>query len=100
MPVKTEKKAATTSKVKKTSKSKKMAAAIDKEILKRRYALTALLNDREYEAVQKYCNRYKIQNKSKMMRDMIFSSIFKDYMADYPTLFDKQVMADLVVERR
>lgn len=87
-------------KVTKAKKAKKMSPAVDKELGKRKHALTAMLNEKEYSTVMKYCNRYKIHNKAKMIREMVFGSIMKDYLKDYPTLFDKQVMADMVVERR
>ena len=87
-------------KVTKAKKTKKMEPAVDKEQGKRKHVLVAKLNEKEYNAVIKYCNRYKIQNKAKMFREMVFGTIMKDYMKDYPTLFDKQVMAEMVVERR
>jgi hypothetical protein len=87
-------------KVKKTKKTKKMSPAVDKEKGRRKHTLTAMLNDKEYNAFIKYCNRYKINNKSKIIREMVFGTIMQDYMKDYPTLFDKQVLAEMVVERR
>lgn len=67
---------------------------------KRQYPITTLLNDKEYEAIKKYCKKYKIKNRSHLIRQVVFSEIFESYERDYPTLFSKQVMADLVVERR
>lgn len=74
--------------------------SMTKEELKRNHKVITLLNDREMKAFEGYCKRYKIKNKSKVIRDMVFTTIFESYDRDYPTLFDKQVMADLIVERR
>lgn len=79
---------------------KKIMTSVDKEQMKRKHAMSTMLNDVEYDAIARYCKQYKIRNKSKMLRNMIFMTIFKDYDRDYPTLFDRQVLADLVVERR
>lgn len=62
--------------------------------------LSTQVSDKELDAIRKYCKKYKIKNRSKLIRDMVFSSIIDNYMKDYPTLWDKQVMADLVVEKR
>lgn len=67
---------------------------------KRQHPVTTLLNDKEYKAINSYCKKYKIKNRSHIIRQMVFSSIMESYDRDYPTLFDKQVMADLVVEPR
>lgn len=66
----------------------------------RKHPITAMLNEKEYSAIQRYCQKYKVKNRSKLIREMVFSSILESYEKDYPTLFDKQVMADLIVERR
>lgn len=74
---------------------------MDKQLkLKRVHKITALLNDKEQEAIERYCKDYKVRNKSKFIRDMVFSSILDSYERDYPTLFSPKVMADLIVEPR
>lgn len=77
-----------------------MAVKVKKEDKKRSKVITTMLNDAEYNAINKYCKKYKVQNRSKMIRDFVFSAILQTYDRDYPTLWDKQVMADLVVEKR
>lgn len=77
-----------------------MAVKVKKENTKRSKVITTMLNDTEYNAINKYCKKYKVQNRSKMIRDFVFSAILQTYDRDYPTLWDKQVMADLVVEKR
>gem|GEM_PF-2358384 len=71
-----------------------------KETSKRSKSITTLLNESEYKAISNYCKKYKVSNRSKMIRDFVFSAILESYDRDYPTLFDKQVLADLVVEKR
>ncbi len=78
----------------------KMAVKVKKENIKRSKSITTMLNDTEYNAINKYCKKYKVQNRSKMIRDFVFSAILQTYDRDYPTLWDKQIMADLVVEKR
>lgn len=77
-----------------------MAAKVKKDNSKRSKSVTTMLNDAEYNAISKYCSKYKVNNRSKMIRDFVFSAILQSYDRDYPTLWDKQVMADLVVEKR
>lgn len=77
-----------------------MAVKVKKENHKRSKSVTTMLNDVEYNAINKYCKKYKVQNRSKMIRDFVFSAILQTYDRDYPTLWDKQIMADLVVEKR
>jgi len=67
---------------------------------KRPNKVTTQLSDKEMAAIQKYCKKYKIKNRSKLIRDMVFGSIMENYVKDYPTLWDQTVMADLVVEKR
>lgn len=47
-----------------------------------------LFNQREREAIELYCEKYKIKNKSKFMRETILSEVLKRFDEDYPTLFE------------
>jgi len=87
-------------KVKRPKVQAKSKTLVEKEKSSRRHAITTMLNDIEFDAYNRYCKQFKVKNKSKMMRDMVLSSIWKDYGQNYPTLFDKQELADLVIERR
>ena len=44
-------------------------------------------NNRELSAIESYCKRYRIHNRSKFMREAIITSILKKFDEDYPTLF-------------
>ena len=46
-----------------------------------------LFNNREMKAIENYCSKYRINNRSKFMREAIITSILKKFDDDYPTLF-------------
>ena len=46
-----------------------------------------LFNSKELKAIDSYCRKYKINNRSKFMREAIITSILKKFDDDYPTLF-------------
>ena len=59
----------------------------------RKHKRAFLFNDLEQEALDKYCEKYNINNKSKFMREAIVKAILKQFDEDYPSLFpelDKQ----------
>jgi hypothetical protein len=58
------------------------------EKLKRSYRTSLLFNNREREALNLYCEKYKIRNKSKFMREAIMTEVLKRFDEDYPTLFE------------
>ena len=64
--------------------------AVKDDSLKRIHRKTILFNKREIQAIDHYCKKYKIKNKSKFMREMIISSILKKFDEDYPSLFEKK----------
>ncbi len=57
------------------------------EKLRRTNKTTILFNNREQEAFNLYCEKYKIKNKSKLIREAIMTVILKRFDEDYPTLF-------------
>jgi len=46
-----------------------------------------LFNNKEMKAIDSYCRKYRIGNRSKFMREAIITSILKKFDDDYPTLF-------------
>jgi hypothetical protein len=56
--------------------------------LLRTNAHTLRLNNREVQAIEAYCRKYKVENKSKFMRETILTEILKRFDDDYPTLFE------------
>jgi hypothetical protein len=49
---------------------------------------TIMLNRREMNALNAFCERYKITNRSKFMREAIITTILRKFDEDYPRLFD------------
>ena len=46
-----------------------------------------LFNNRELNAIDFYCRKYRVTNRSKFMREAIITSILKKLDEDYPALF-------------
>ena len=46
------------------------------------------LNDQENKALNRYMDKYKVQNKSKFIRETLMVAIIRKLEADQPTLFD------------
>ena len=65
--------------------------------LVRRHRAGFLLNDKELEAMEAYCKKYKIENRSKFMREIVMRFVMDKFLTDYPTLFDKQDLDKLKV---
>jgi hypothetical protein len=65
--------------------------------LVRRHRAGFLLNDKELEAMEAYCKKYKIDNRSKFMREIVMRFVMDKFLSDYPTLFDKQDLDKLKV---
>ncbi len=79
----------------KSSKRKSVAKAsgvLPQSILKRNKRASFMLNEKEKEAIDIYCKKHKIRNKSKFMRDTLMRTVMDHFLEDYPTLFDKKDM--------
>lgn len=50
------------------------------------------LNDLEYKALQKYCTKYKIKNRSRFLRESVMKEVLTRLSEDYPTLFCENEM--------
>jgi len=60
------------------------------ENLKRIHRKSILFNKRELNAINHYCRKYKIKNRSKFMRETIISTILRKFDEDHPSLFEDQ----------
>jgi metal-responsive CopG/Arc/MetJ family transcriptional regulator len=58
------------------------------EQMKRIHQQSFLLNSKEMRAIDRYCKKYKISNRSRFIRETIISAILKKFDEDHPTLFD------------
>ncbi len=47
-----------------------------------------MLNSREMRALNIYCQRYRIKNKSRFLRETIMNAILKKFDDDLPSLFE------------
>lgn len=59
----------------------------EKKLL-RKNRQSILFNEREMKAIEAYCRKYKVSNKSKFMRETIITEVLRKFDEDYPTLFD------------
>jgi len=48
-----------------------------------------MLNDREMRALDIFCNRYRIRNKSEFFRETIMKAILKRFDEEHPTLWEE-----------
>lgn len=58
------------------------------QIRLRRKRVVFMLNEAEYEALENYCRKYKIKNRSGLIRSTLMTTILKRFNEDYPTLFN------------
>jgi hypothetical protein len=59
---------------------------------RREHRVVFVLNDTEYNAIERHLRKYKITNKSHWYRMTILSHIWKTMEEDYPTLFNENEM--------
>lgn len=50
------------------------------------------LNEKEYELILSYAKKYKIENRSRWIRETIVGHVLKNLDMDYPTLFGENEM--------
>lgn len=68
--------------------AKKNLKVIPKRNSLRTHRQIFTLNDEENKALIRYISKYKVQNKSKFMREVLMLTIIKRMEEDRPTLFD------------
>ena len=54
----------------------------------REHKITILLNDSEQRALDRFCARYGVANRSRLIRETLMRAILKKQEGDQPTLFD------------
>ena len=50
--------------------------------------VSILLNDSELRALDRYCEKYGVRNRSRFVRKTLMRSVLKRFEKDTPTLFD------------
>jgi len=59
------------------------------EKLLRKHKLSFAFNELEQNALERYCKKYNVENRSKFMRETIVTAILKQFDKDYPSLFEQ-----------
>ena len=54
----------------------------------REHRISILLNESEQKALDRFCERYGITNRSRLVRETLMRAILKKIENDQPTLFD------------
>lgn len=55
----------------------------------RKHKMTFLFNEMEQKALENYCKKYKVANRSKFIRETVVTAILKQFDEDYPSLFEE-----------
>lgn len=71
-------------------KSKKTASLqqLNRKREARTHRVSILLNDSEMRALNRYCERYGVKNRSRFVREALMRNVLKQFEKDSPTLFD------------
>ena len=54
----------------------------------REYRISLLLNESEQRTLDKFCEKYGVANRSRLIRETLMRAILKQMENDQPTLFD------------
>ena len=73
-------------------KMPKKKEKLQKKNEKREHRVSFMLNDKEYNAIERHLHKYKITNKSKWYRHTVLAHVWKVLGEDYPKLFDESEM--------
>ena len=78
--------------MKKRQKKSKPVAVFQPSSSPRKERLVTFLSQEEKQMVDNYLNKYRINNRSRWMRETLIRSILQNLELDYPTLFDEHDM--------
>lgn len=68
--------------------AKKMKIPVSQRNSLRTHRQLFTLNDEENKVLNRYIAKYKVQNKSKFIRETLMVAIIRKLEEDHPTLFD------------
>jgi len=54
----------------------------------REHRISILLNENEQRTLEKFCEKYGVSNRSRLIRETLMRAILKKLDNDQPTLFD------------
>jgi hypothetical protein len=67
--------------------NKKHRTESEKQAFIRKHRQTFMLNDLEFQALNKFLKKYKLGNRAKFLRETVMSAVIKKFEEDYPRLF-------------
>ncbi len=62
------------------------------EGMSRDFRVSFTLNEKEYNALNRYVDKYKITNKTRWMRETILMHVLQKMEENHPTLFNENEM--------
>lgn len=54
----------------------------------REHRISILLNEQERQTLERFCAKYQVLNRSRLIRETLMRAILKQIDNDQPTLFD------------
>lgn len=54
---------------------------------KRNNRITISFSDRELDAINSYCKKYRTSSRSRLIREAALRHVMQNFLNDYPTLF-------------
>jgi len=60
--------------------------------LRREKSHSIRFNIREQSAIDQYCEKFRVKNKSKFMREAIITEVLRRFDENYPTLWEDSQM--------
>lgn len=54
----------------------------------REHKISILLNEKEQKALDRFCDKYGVSNRSRLIREVLMRTILQKIENDQPTLFD------------
>ena len=54
----------------------------------REHKISILLNESEQRALDRFCDKYGVSNRSRLIREVLMRAILRKIEDDQPTLFD------------
>ncbi len=72
--------------------SKKENKTKNADTLSRDFRITFSLNEKEYIALNRYVDKYKISNRNRWIRETILMHVLQKMEENHPTLFNENEM--------
>lgn len=73
-------------------KKKGKSTPIADTVLQRDFRISFKLNEKEYNAVSRYLDKYKISNRNRWFRETILMHVLQKLEENHPTLFNENEM--------